>query len=271
VADASQLLDTLMNLLLNSVEAMPHGGKITIDATERDVIRPNLKLNPEAKPGPYVVLRVRDTGVGMSREVMDLMFQPFFTTKRSRSAFGLGLTTAQSMVKGWGGWIMARSKEGGGATFRLFIPKAVEAAREAGGAAEGVSEGQAVLLVDRRAEFVSVMKEALGKAGYQVRTAQSAGEVSGHVEQAGSELDLVVVDAMMPDGEWHGVLSDMIRNGPCKSVLVTSGFCREYVRHHLPPGAWEYLQKPFTPDDLVGIVNAMVRGNDAAQTGIRPR
>ena len=107
-ANRSQLLDLLMNLFLNAMDAMPDGGTITVSATTRSLAKPSPRLNANAEAGTFVLLRIADTGHGMSREVLDRIFEPFFTTKGPGAAKGLGLTVANSAVQGWGGWIRAR-------------------------------------------------------------------------------------------------------------------------------------------------------------------
>jgi len=253
--DEDQLLDAVMNVLLNSSEAMPDGGVITIDTIERRIGRP--RANPDAEGGVFVGLRIRDTGVGMSKEISRRAFEPFFTTKGEGMSFGLGLTIAQSTIQAMGGWMDIRGREGVGCTVRLFLPKAVPI--EFPETEETVAaNGRSVLVVDDRLELLTMMKDTLQKEGYTVHTASDAeGGVSVYKQHPG-KIAVTVVDLLLP-GEGGGhVVREILKDDPQANVIVTSGFSRDYVRGNLPVGAWRFLQKPFHPDKLVDSVNVML-------------
>jgi nitrogen-specific signal transduction histidine kinase/CheY-like chemotaxis protein len=257
-ANAGQLLDVLMSVLMNSAEAMPRGGVVTLDAVERHVPRPP-RANPKAAPGTYVALRVRDTGAGMKRGVARRVFEPFFSTKKEGASIGLGLTIAQSMMHGMGGWMDIRGREGAGCMARLFLRKA-EAPAPAEAAPPPAAAGRAILLVDDRLEELTMMKEALAREGYTVHAAADAKSGAAMYRQNAERIALTVVDLLMPKAGGRHVLEEILRLDPQANVIVTSGFSRDFARGSLPAGGWRFLQKPFSPQRLVSRVNHLLRG-----------
>jgi len=255
LADANQLLDVLMNLFINASEAMPAGGNITVDCMERRVLKP--RSNPNAKRGTFVGLRVRDDGQGMSKEVLARIFDPFFTTKEDGTAFGLGLSVVQSMLQGMGGWIDARSKKGAGSVFRVFLPKVASKRRPKQPRPVQVS-GHSILLVDDKEEMLTVMKTALEGAGHRVYVSDNAKEAVSLHKQHAAEISVSVVDVLMPGQDGKSVLKGILKHESQANVLMISGFSREHVRHSMSFGAWSFLQKPFTGDQLVEAVNGII-------------
>ena len=270
--DPSLLLDTLMAFLFNSAEAMSAGGTITIDAAERHVARPSRRANPEAQPGHYAVLRIRDTGAGMSPEVLSHIFDPFFTTKATHESFGLGLPFAQRIVNSLGGWISVRSRVGVGTSFRLFFPKAeVPAPEEKDGS--GRQRRYSVLLLDDHEGARTMMRETLEKAGYEVHAAEDPRHAANLLDERVEDIALSVIDALLP-GEappGHWLLEDILKKSPDAKVIVTSGFSLDYVRGILPLGGWQFLQKPFNASQLLEAVNGSVRGAESSGKGSRKR
>jgi PAS domain S-box-containing protein len=259
-ADSCQLLDVLMNVLTNSAEAMPRGGLIAIDTIERRIPRP--RLNPKAEGGIFVGLRIHDTGAGMSKAVARRAFEPFFTTKDTESSAGLGLTIAQITMQGMGGWMDLRAREGAGCTVRLFLPKALEEAKTAGPgeAAAPSADGRGILLVDDRLDELAVMRDALSREGYQVHIAADAKSGIATYRQNAGRIALTLMDLLIPKPGGRHVLEEILHSDPQANVIVISGFSRDYARGALPMGAWRFLQKPFTPQQLVSRVNSVLRG-----------
>jgi CheY-like chemotaxis protein len=247
-ADADQLIDVLMSILTNSAEAMPKGGMVTIDAIERRIAKP--RINPQAKGGVYVGLRIRDTGVGMSRSVVKRIFEPLFTTKAGSESLGLGLPVAQSIIQAMGGWVDVRSREGVGTIFRVFMRK-VEGVRTE---APVMIEGQSVLLVDDSSEDLLLMKAALQGAGHTVYSATDATSGMQSYRERSEELSVAVVDFMIPTRGKVALPEQILVTNPQAALIVTSGFSREYVRDHLSSSAWTFLQKPFTADQFIETV-----------------
>jgi PAS domain S-box-containing protein len=239
-ADADQLIDVLMSIMTNSAEAMPQGGTITVDTIERRILRP--RVNPNAKPGVFVGLRIRDTGVGMSRSVVQHIFEPLFTTKESSQSLGLGLPLAQNIIQSMGGWIDVRSREGTGTIFRVFLRKDTEKRAEA----PAKPEGQSVMLMDDSPDEMLLMRTALQDAGYTVYSASDAETGLRSFQERSEEISLAVIDFMMPTSGGVALPERVLNTDPQSSIIVTSGFSREYVREHLSSSAWTFLQKPYT-------------------------
>jgi len=243
MANGDQLLDCLLNLFRNSVDAMPDGGVLTVDMTERT----------ESKK-TFVVVRVRDNGAGMSRDVLDRVFEPFYTTKKGHSAVGLGLTVVKGSVEKWGGMVKVRSRAGTGTSFRLFIPKAdVEVPRVPKRSETGE---ETILLVDDKDEVLRDAGDMLKKAGYKVLTARDGDGCIDLYTQHAKRIDLTIIDVVMPGSDGKTVLGKILEVDPSAPVIMTSGFSRDYVRGYLKQGAWLFVQKPLEREMLLESVRS---------------
>ncbi len=252
-ADPDQLIDVLMSIMTNSAEAMPQGGMITIDTVERRILKP--RVNPNAKPGVFVGLRIRDTGMGMSRSVVKHIFEPLFTTKENSQSLGLGLSLAQSIIQSMGGWIDVRSREGAGTIFRVFLRKDSEVRVEA-----PVSlEGQSVLVVDDSPEEMLLMRAALQDSGHTVYSASDSDMALRSFRERREEISVAVLDFMMPTGGGVALPEQILNMNPQASIIVTSGFSREYVREHLSSSAWTFLQKPYSSEQFAATVTRVLK------------
>lgn len=251
--DPSHVVDLLMDLFLNSADAMPKGGTITVDARRFKLLKHDPKLNPRAKPGNYAVLRIQDTGTGMSRQTQEHLFEPFYTTKAAELHVGLGLSVVHSAVQRYGGWIKVASEFGHGSTFSVYIPEATEEARRSAERAARAGTGS-ILLVDDDALLRTEAHAALKQAGYKVYEAPGGEEAIALVGKLGNQIDLSIVDVIMPGKEGKDVLAALLESNPAAQVIMTCGFSRDYVRSVLARGAWRFLQKPFDSDQLVSAV-----------------
>jgi two-component system, cell cycle sensor histidine kinase and response regulator CckA len=251
MADESQLLDTLMNLFLNAGDAMPDGGTLRLACIERHIAKP--RTNPSAGGGQFVGLSIQDTGVGMAKEQVSRVFEPFFTTKDSEEAFGLGLPVAQSMAQSWGGWIDIRSRLGKGTRVRIFMAKAESPVSSD----EPVAAGPlTVLVTDDNPGRRELMVTALEQRGHRVLAATTADEALQLHQQHAAEIDISVIDWIMPEKSGKIVLQAIFAHDPQAKVIMTSGFSRDYVRSAIRTGAWGFLQKPFSGEELVEAVEA---------------
>lgn len=254
-ADRSQLFDALMSVIINASEAMPGGGSVVIDHVERKIARP--RVNPAADGGVFVGLRIRDSGEGMSRDLVRKIFDPFFTTKQDPSAFGLGLTMARTMLVGMGGWIDVRSREGRGTVVRFYMPKVVDAVELEEDTIEDRKEGT-ILLADDDEDARRIVAEALEATGYTVLNASNGEEAVGlHAENA-DDIKVAVIDMIMPGTDGQHALEGILKRKPDARIVLTSGFSRDYVRGRFPSGAWSFLQKPYTPNRLVDLVDSLL-------------
>jgi len=260
-ANSDQLVDVFVNLLLNAAEAMPGGGKVAVDVQERRISVPPGTVRGHRRP--FVIIRVRDTGHGISKEIIGQIFEPFFTTRKERAAFGLGLTVVRSMVQGWGGWVSVRSREGAGASFRIFLPKAV--GPELGAVAVAAAT-RSVLIVDDDTEDLARMRSTLEKVGHKVYVAENADSARAmYVERAG-EIAVCIVDLIVPPGFGGKLVADEIMaRDPQVPLILISGFSRDFVRNHVPHGAWSFLQKPIDGDKLIKLVKELIQRGTAGR------
>lgn len=245
-ADSDQLVDCLVNLFRNSVEAFEGGsGVITVDAVHRT------RGNDE-----WVVLRVRDSGEGIPRDITDRILEPFFTTKKARSAVGLGLTVVNGSVQQWGGALRVRSMPGRGTTVRLFLPRAEVDAKSA--LTPGQTGGETVLLVDDQESLLNETRTILRDAGYHVHAATNARECLDLYKRHRSRIQLAIIDVVMPGRDGKRILAEILEIEPTAAIIMTSGFPRDYIRAYLERGAWEFLQKPFEQAHLLDTVRRVL-------------
>ena len=187
MGDATQVQQVLMNLCVNARDAMPDGGTLTIRAENTTLDEEDARKNIDAEPGEYVCLAVSDTGVGMSDEVIDKIFEPFYTTKPEGEGTGLGLSTAYSIIKGHDGFIDVSSTKGKGTTFRIFLPVASDAEAPDDERSTTVihnGEGTRVFLVDDEPNILNATCDALEQSGFQVDTAQNGQEALDQIGRA---------------------------------------------------------------------------------------
>ncbi|MDI6775169.1 MAG: response regulator [Verrucomicrobiota bacterium] len=240
-AEPSLLLDCLINLFQNAKEAMPQGGTIAIEVSETT-----------GNGRRFLALRVSDTGFGIPREHLGRVFDPFFSTKKSSVALGLGLTLTKNAVEFWGGRVKVRSRPGRGATFTLLLPQARSKALK--GAAPVPAGTETLLFADDNPETLAECVLALENEGYRVFAARNGDECVALHHQHSAGIHLSIVDAVMPGRSGKDVLQEILKQDPTAAVVVTSGFSRDYVRGALQVGAWSFIQKPFDAPQLLSLV-----------------
>ncbi|MBM4147646.1 MAG: PAS domain S-box protein [Lentisphaerae bacterium] len=258
-AASSQLLEVLLSLYSNAAEAMPDGGTVTVRTKRRNICRPS-RWNPRAREGAYAVLYVSDTGVGMDSSIRDKVFEPFFTSGKGETSFGLGLTIARNTVEAWGGWIDFRSVPGKGSIFRVFLPASAHVAKSEPEADVVVAKGTTVLLVDDDPEATATMQGVLEAAGFRVLAASTSRDGTAMYYSHRDTIAVSVIDLVMTDGDGRLIVENIITDHPKAKVIVVSGFSRDYVRHCLNLGTWSFLQKPFEANSLVDAVKAAIGG-----------
>jgi two-component system cell cycle sensor histidine kinase/response regulator CckA len=250
-ADAGQIEQVLMNLVVNSKDAMPNGGKITIQSA-------NARLNHEdvrreysyIHPGLYVVLSVTDTGEGMDKETQLRIFEPFFTTKEKGKGTGLGLSTVYGIIKQSGGYVLVQSEPGQGTTFRIYLPRVEDALEPVGAAGTSSSQNggsETVLLVEDEESVRQLVRETLESKGYKVLEADN-GEaalriVSNHLDK----IDMLITDVVMPGMSGRELSARLCASRPQTKVLYLSGYTEDAIGHEgvVDPDT-AFLQKPFT-------------------------
>ncbi len=259
--DRGQIEQVLLNLAVNSRDAMPLGGKLTIELANVHLDEAYARWHVSVKPGPYVLVAVTDTGCGMDKENMSHLFEPFFTTKEKGKGTGLGLSTVFGIVKQSGGNIWAYSEPGRGTTFKVYLPRAEEKIQQpiGGVTAPTVSPRgtETILLVEDEEEVRKLIGRILRNNGYTVLEAHhgaKALEISTRHEGA---IDLMVTDVVMPQMSGRELADRLLLLRPGLRVLYMSGYPDNAIMHHgvLEPGT-AYLQKPFS----VSVLEQKVRG-----------
>ena len=275
-ADPAQLENALINLSVNARDAMPDGGKLTIETANAHIDDLYVAANPYATPGQYVMIGVTDTGAGMGADVIERAFEPFYTTKGPGQGTGLGLSQVFGYVKQSGGHVKIYSEPGRGTTLRLYFPRhlgAAAAAEEWRAPTVALPQGRAdqLILVVEDEEQVRVMTvEALRELGYQVVDAPDGAAALARLE-AIERLDLLFTDVVMP-GMNGRELADRVRAArPETPILFTTGYTRNAVVHNgmLDPGV-AFLAKPFTIDQLARKVAEALAHGESSRRGPGP-
>jgi two-component system cell cycle sensor histidine kinase/response regulator CckA len=264
-ADPGQLEQVIMNLAVNSRDAMPKGGKLTLETGNVDLDEAYAADHYPARPGPYVMLAVTDTGVGMSAETQAHMFEPFFTTKEKGKGTGLGLATVYGIVKQSGGFIWVYSELGHGTTFKLYLPRVNESAEPQAGAtpapARAAGGTETVLLAEDEAPVRAVARQVLERHGYTVLEAPSAEAALDIAARYSGTIHLLLTDVIMPGLNGRDLATRLADLRPDTRVIFMSGYTDDAVTRHgvLEPGS-AYVQKPFTPDAIARKVREVLDG-----------
>jgi CheY-like chemotaxis protein len=245
----------LLNLAVNSRDAMPKGGVLAIKISALAVDDRRLAEYPEARAGQFVCLSVIDTGCGIPAENVRRIFEPFFTTKQVGKGTGLGLATVYGIVKQHQGWVEVESEPGKGSTFRVFLPRSMEAAQVAAERpAEPVARGgtETILVVEDEAPVRELVCNLLARHGYQILQAESGAKALQVWRESKDRISLLLTDLIMPDQLNGRELAEKLwAEQPQLKVIFTSGYSAEVVGKDfvLRPGL-NYLQKPYHPQKL---------------------
>jgi two-component system cell cycle sensor histidine kinase/response regulator CckA len=250
--DQTQLQQVLLNLLINAWQAMPGGGEVVLDTANVDVDAGSPDRPPDAAPGQYIRVQVTDTGVGMDRATQARIFEPFFTTRGKGQGTGLGLSSAFGIVKSHNGFMTVRSKKDRGSTFSVFLPAAPGAGVRAQGPADAVLPGvKTILLVEDEEMVADIGRQMLERMGYRPLVARTGEEALALYAQRRAEIDLVILDMIMP-GLGGGAVFDRIRTiNPKAAVLLSSGYSLNgQALEILKRGCRGFIQKPFNLEQL---------------------
>jgi PAS domain S-box-containing protein len=277
-ADPGQMEQMILNLCVNARDAMPDGGRLTVRTANVELDEAAARRWSDAKPGPYVMLEVSDTGGGMDAETRSRLFEPFFTTKEQGKGTGLGLSTVYGTVQQSGGHISVESEPGRGSTFTVYLPRvaptlgASEPRRPAetpaappGGPAGETrltpGRGETILLVEDAQRVRAVVREILEMSGYAVLEARHGAEALEVSNQHAGPIHLLVTDVVMPQMSGRELAQRLATLRPDVKVLYMSGYTDDaIVRHGVLASGIAFLSKPFTPDALALKVREVLDG-----------
>ena len=252
-ADPNQLEQVIVNLAVNARDAMAQGGTLTIETANVDLDATYAQTHLGSVPGPYTMLAVTDTGVGMDAGVRAHLFEPFFTTKEVGRGTGLGLATVYGIVKQSDGYISVYSEVGRGSSFKIYLPRIATPSDAPVGPQRGrpARGNETVLVVEDEPAVLTLSRRALETQGYVVLAASDATAALRIVERHGGTIHLLVTDVVMPGLSGRELADKLAAQRPGIRVLYMSGYPGDAVVEHgsLPAGS-AFLQKPFSPDSL---------------------
>jgi len=261
-ADPGQMQQILLNLAVNARDAMPQGGQLTIETANAEFDDDYVLEHPQTRPGPYVMLAVSDSGLGMDPETQAHLFEPFFTTKEKGKGTGLGLATGYGIVKQSGGFIWVYSEAGRGTTFKIYFPR-VEGKKpelKAESKAESLFGGnETVLVVEDEASVRALTSRILRERGYNILQASNGNEAFEIARKYEGVIHLLITDVVMPGMGGKALASQFQTIRPETRVLYVYGYTDNAIVHQgiLDSGV-SFLQKPFTVDNLARKVRTVL-------------
>ncbi|HET6180753.1 MAG TPA: PAS domain S-box protein [Candidatus Sulfotelmatobacter sp.] len=272
-ADPGQIEQVLMNLSLNARDAMPHGGKLTLETSNEELDASYAREHQPLGPGRFVLLAVSDTGLGMSPEVQARIFEPFFTTKEVGKGTGLGLSTVYGIVKQSGGYIWVYSEPGRGTTFKIYFPRVDQAAdapateRRPSNALRGT---ETILLVEDDPQLRQLSSSVLSHCGYKVLVSGGPEEGLAIGKANHNKIRLLITDVVLPGMNGRQLAEQIVQFSPETRVLYISGYTNNAIVHYgvLDKGLW-FLPKPFTLSALIGKVREVLDASPEAPQGER--
>jgi PAS domain S-box-containing protein len=268
--DPTQLHQVLLNLCVNARDAMPSGGKLSIQVENMLVDETYANMNLEARPGPYVIIVVADTGMGIPKEIQDRIFDPFFTTKEPGKGTGLGLSTTLAIVKSHDGFIHCESEVGKGTTFKVYLPaKPTSTAIESTSSEKSqlpLGHNELVLVVDDEEPILNLAQQMLKRFGYRVLLARNGVEAVSLYRHRQREIDLVITDMLMPIMDGPTTITALKAINPNVKILGSSGLVSEGgeakareigIRHFIP--------KPYTAQTMLSTMREVLQENSSRQ------
>jgi PAS domain S-box-containing protein len=260
-ADAGHIEQIVVNLVLNAHDAMPEGGTLSVTCANADLDQAHANVHTGAGPGPHVMLVVSDTGVGMSKETTEHIFEPFYTTKPMGKGTGLGLATVYGILRQTGAHISVESELDQGSTFRVYFP-AVEdepARAEAAASAEGSGGDEVILVCEDEEPVRQLACDVLRTAGYTVLEAENGRHALEVAAGHGGPIHLLVSDVIMPELDGRKLSQEMIRAHPGLRVMFVSGYTDDMLDSKVSRSkGMDFLQKPFSPAALLQRVRKLL-------------
>jgi len=258
--DPGQLEQVIMNLAVNARDAMPNGGRLTVETANVDLDETYMQARPLAAPGRYVMLAVTDTGTGMDAATQARIFEPFFTTKEVGKGTGLGLATVQGIVQQSGGFIWVYSEPNHGTCFKVYLPRVDAPVSEvAAVAGDSIMGTETVLVVEDVEAVRAVTRRMLERYGYRVLEAADGEAAIRLAANSAEHIHLLLTDVVMPNVSGRDLAEMFAKTFPSSKVLFMSGYTDDaIVRHGILQEGIAYLQKPFTPESLASKVRAVL-------------
>ena len=266
-ADPGQVEQVIINLAVNARDAMPKGGKLTIETDNFEIDEVFVRQHAGSVPGSYVMLSVTDTGCGMDEETKGHIFEPFFTTKALGKGTGLGLATVYGVVKQSGGYISVYSDLGRGTSFKIYLPRAERSVPPAVSVSGGTGRQQGsetILLVEDADPLRELAGEILREAGYTLLQAANGADAIRVTEAYREPIHLLLTDVVMPEIDGPKLAERLLRIHPGIKVLYMSGYTDESLSHHGVRGSGiSLLQKPFTRESITRKVREVLSAEGA--------
>jgi len=262
--DQMQMEQVLLNLVINAREAMPQGGKLTIETTRVYLDSEYCQLHAGVNPGSYMMLAVTDTGIGMDSVTLSRIFEPFFTTKELDRGTGLGLAMVYGTVRQSGGHIWVYSEPGGGSVFKLYFPEVdqkVDIVSEEH-VHKDVAGKETILVAEDEESYQKLLIRILKGSGYNVLSAANGADALEVARSFEGPIHMLLTDAVLPKLNGRKLAEELLKMCPSMKVLYMSGYTSNVIVHHgmLDPGI-EFLHKPFTPNALLGKIRSIIEAN----------
>ncbi len=260
-ADSGQIEQVVVNLAVNARDAMPEGGRLTVEVADLTLDRPIPVYGGEVPPGSWVVLSVRDTGCGIDEESLEQLFQPFFTTKEVGKGTGLGLATVWGIVKQSEGFIGVETVLQGGTTFRVYLPRAEGQTSGLRPSVRAAGGTETILVVEDEEPVRKLVCRQLGAAGYAVLAARSADEALRRSRENPGSIQLLLADVVMPKQGGPSLAQTLLEERPGLEILLMSGYTPDLPAYQTAvTSGWRILQKPFSNAVLLQAVREALDG-----------
>ena len=273
IGDHTQLHQVFLNLAINARDAMPDGGRLTFTLQNHAIDPVYAGLNPEARPGPNVLIQVTDTGTGIGKEIIDRIFDPFFTTKAHGQGTGLGLSTTLGIVKSHGGFINVYSEPDHGTTFKIYLPANASAEQSEHRAViqDGLPRGrnELILFVDDEELIAAVVKKTLERHGYRVLTAANGAEAVSLYAAQGRDIAAVITDMHMPIMDGPATIIALQSMNPGVKIIGSSGLAANGgVAKAASSGVRHFVPKPYTAEKILRTLRDILDGGDDGEPSV---
>jgi CheY-like chemotaxis protein len=262
-ADTGMIEQVVMNLVVNSRDAMPNGGKLSISAETIFLAQNDARKNLDAQVGPYIVIKVSDTGTGIPPEILDRIFEPFFTTKEIGKGTGLGLSTVIGIIKSHSGFVKVYSEVGRGTQFRVYLPVAeVDQTPPVEDLEMPQGHGELILVVDDEAAIRDIIKASLETYNYKALTASDGIEAITLYVEHRDEISVVLTDMMMPSMDGPTTIRTLQKIEPQVKIVAVSGLVsNDKLTQVAKFGVKNFLSKPYTTKELLTTLSEVINTN----------